>query len=147
MEILAPEQMTALTRAVVTHMDEWKISSEQMLGILGVENEVKPRHLSAYRKGERALPQHADVMLRIDHIVGISDALRTTFPFSSQMRVMWLRKPHRRFQKRTPLDVMLSEGVNGLQKVRIEVDCAYGYAINDAMHAARQQSRVAQPET
>ena len=71
----------------------------------------------------------------------ITDALRTTFPFSSQMRVMWLQKPHRRFQKRTPLSVMLDEGADGLQKVRVEVDCTYGYAINDALHA-RQQGKI-----
>ncbi|MEZ5448107.1 MAG: antitoxin Xre/MbcA/ParS toxin-binding domain-containing protein [Thiolinea sp.] len=131
--------MTALTQAVIQHMDEWKISTEDMLTILGVEQEVKSRHINAYRRGEKSLPQQPEVMRRIDHIVGISDALRTTFPFSSQMRVMWLQKPHRRFQRRTPLHVMLSEGVDGLQKVRIEVDCAYGYAINDALHAKQQQ--------
>jgi hypothetical protein len=36
---------------------------------------------------------------------------------------------------------MLSEGINGLQKVRIEVDCSYGYAINDAMQAAQQAGK------
>lgn len=132
------DEMNVLTRAVVNHMDEWKISADDMLSILGMEDKAKSRHLTSYRKGAKSLPQEAEVMQRIDHIVGISDALRTTFPFSSQMRVMWLQKPHRRFQKRTPLSVMLSEGVNGLQKVRIEVDCAYGYAINDAMQAAQR---------
>lgn len=135
------EQMTALTQAVVTHMDEWKISAEEILSVLGVSDEAKPRHLTSYRQGAKSLPQKGDVLKRIDHIVGISDALRTTFPFSSQMRVMWLQKPHRRFQKRTPLGVMLDEGVNGLQKVRIEVDCTYGYAINDALHAAAEAKR------
>ncbi len=135
------EQMTALTQAVVTHMDEWKISAEEMLSVLGLSDEAKTRHLNAYRQGSKSLPQESDVLKRIDHIVGISDALRTTFPFSSQMRVMWLQKPHRRFSKRTPLGVILDEGVNGLQKVRIEVDCTYGYAINDAMHAAAEAKR------
>lgn len=137
------DEMSALTQAVVDHMDEWKIAPEEMIEVLGISDVAKPRQLSAYRKGDKLLPQTSDVMKRIDHIVGIADALRTTFPFSSQMRVMWLRKPHRRFQKRTPLSVMLSEGVSGLQKVRIEVDCAYGYAINDALHAAQQQGNAA----
>nr|CAA6801003.1 MAG: Unknown protein [uncultured Thiotrichaceae bacterium] len=137
------EQMIALTQAVVVHMDEWKISAEEMLDVLGVTGEVKTRHLNSFRQGNKSLPQKAAVIQRIDHIVGISDALRTTFPFSSQMRVMWLQKPHRRFQRRTPLNVMLEEGVSGLQKVRIEVDCTYGYAINDAMHAAAKAKKSA----
>ena len=131
------EQMLALSRAVIGHMDEWDIAAEDMLVILGAQNTVKARQLNAYRNGTKALPQQPETLQRIDHIVGISDALRTTFPFSPQMRVMWLQKPHRRFQKRTPLSVMLSEGINGLQKIRIEVDCTYGYAISDAMHAAQ----------
>ncbi len=139
MSQFTPQEMTALTQAVVNHMDEWKISAEEVLTVLGLNEEVKPRHLQQYRMGSKAFPQTADVMTRIEHIVGIADALRTTFPFSSQMRVLWLRKPHRRFQRRAPLAVMLDEGTDGLMKVRIEVDCAYGYAINDALHAKQLQ--------
>lgn len=135
-------QMQALTHAVLDCMDEWKISAEEILVLLGLSDAIRPRQLNAYRNGDRAFPAEADVLQRIDHITGITDALRTTFPFSNQMRVMWLQKPHRRFQKRTPLAVMLDEGTNGLQKVRVEVDCTYGYAINDALHA-RQQSNEA----
>lgn len=143
MSQFSPQEMTALTKAVVHHMDEWKISSEEMLDVLGLAGEVRPRHLQQYRQGDKAFPQTEDVMGRIEHIVGIADALRTTFPFSSQMRIMWLRKPHRRFQRRAPLAVMLDEGVDGLMKVRIEVDCSYGYAISDALHAAQQKANAA----
>ena len=140
MDDLSSEQMLALSQAVIHHMDEWQITPEQMIDLLGVADQVKSRHLNALRIGSKALPNRAEVLQRIDHIVGIADALRTTFPFSSQMRHLWLQKPHRRFHKLTPLSVMLAEGVAGLQKVRIEVDCSYGYAINDALHAAALQS-------
>lgn len=139
MQQFSPEEMSALTQAVIHHMDEWKISGEEMIAVLGLGADVRPRHLQQYRQGDKVFPQTSEMMDRIDHIVGIADALRTTFPFSSQMRVMWLRKPHRRFQRRDPLAVMLDEGADGLMKVRIEVDCAYGYAINDALHAAAAQ--------
>ncbi|OQX00803.1 MAG: DUF2384 domain-containing protein [Thiothrix lacustris] len=143
MQTFSAEEMNALTRAVINHMDEWKISAENMLTILGLDTQVIPRHLQQYRQGDKAFPQTPEMMDRIDHIVGIADALRTTFPFSSQMRVMWLSKPHRRFQRRDPLTVMLEEGVDGLMRVRIEVDCAYGYAINDALHAAAEEKKKA----
>ena len=133
-------QMQALTRTVFDCTDEWKISAEEILSLLGLEGSIRPRQLNAYRNGDRAFPAESDVLQRIDHITGITDALRTTFPFSQQMRVMWLQKPHRRFQKRKPLTVMLDEGANGLQKVRVEVDCTYGYAISDALHAQQQDS-------
>ncbi|EIJ33045.1 antitoxin Xre/MbcA/ParS toxin-binding domain-containing protein [Thiothrix nivea] len=143
MSQFSTEEMQALTQAVVRHMDEWNISGEEMLLILGLDSEVRPRHLAMYRNGDKAFPQTPEMLNRIEHIVGIADALRTTFPFSSQMRVLWLRKPHRRFQRRTPLAVMLEEGADGLMKIRIEVDCAYGYAINDALHAASQAGKAA----
>ena len=134
-------QMQALTHTVLDCMDDWKISAEEMLSLLGLSDAIRPRQLNSYRNGDRSFPPESDVLQRIDHITGITDALRTTFPFSNQMRVMWLQKPHRRFQKRTPLSVMLDEGADGLQKVRVEVDCTYGYAINDALHA-RQQGKT-----
>lgn len=143
MNSFASDEMTALTQAVIQHLDEWGISAEDMINVLGLPEEVRPRNLSQYRQGMKAFPQTEDIMHRIDHLVGIADALRTTFPFSSQMRVLWLQKPHRRFQKRSPLAVMLDEGTDGLMRVRIEVDCAYGYAINDALQAAAQKSQAA----
>ncbi len=142
----SPQQLQALTQAVMQHLDDWQISSEDTLTLLGLTEVLKLRQLNGLRNGERSLPQTAEVMLRVDHVIGIADALRTTFPFSSQMRLLWLRKPHRRFQRRTPLLVMLSEGINGLQRVRIEVDCAYGYAIDEALRAAAQRAVGSDPD-
>ncbi len=133
------EKMLIITGKVINYLDQWQLSAEEILNILGLP-EIKPRHLSHYRKAEKPLPQTPEVYQRIDHIVGIADALRTTFPFSDKMRLMWLRKPHRRFNRKTPLSVILDEGVNGLMRVRIEVDCAYGWAIGDAMNAAAKSA-------
>ncbi len=133
------EKMLEITGSVVNYLDQWQLNSEEVMEVLGIPD-VKPRHLPKYRKMDTALPQTDEVFSRIDHIVGIADALRTTFPFSDKMRVMWLRKPHRRFRKNTPLSVILKEGVNGLMRVRVEVDCAYGWAIGDAMNAAAKAS-------
>ena len=131
------EEMLEITSKVVNYLDQWQLSPNDAMNILGI-GDVKPRHLPKYRKMETALPQTEEVFSRIDHVVGIADALRTTYPFSDKMRIMWLRKPHRRFRKNTPLSVILQEGVNGLMRVRVEIDCAYGWAIGDAMNAAAQ---------
>ena len=128
------DEMTRITQGVMAYLDSWKLSSEQILIILGLTDSVKKRHLQGFRMGDKSFPISDDLMIRIDHIVGISDALRTTFPFSDKMRLMWLRKPHRRFQKNTPLSIIMDDdGVNGLSRVRREVDCSYGYAISEAM--------------
>lgn len=126
------------TEQALNQLADWQLSAEDVLRLLGLSEEVKARHLQSCLKGDRKLPASAELQARLEHIAGISEALATTFPFSAPMRLMWLRRPHRRFQRRTPLAVMLEEGIDGLQKVRMDVDCAYSYAIADAMAAAQQ---------
>jgi len=131
------QEMLSLTQGVMSYLDGWKLSAEQSLAVLGLGDAVRIRHLQSFRMGDKAFPQTDELLVRIDHIIGIADALRTTFPFSDKMRLMWLRKPHRRFKKNTPLAVIMADdSPNGLLKVRMEVDCAYGYSISEAM---RQQ--------
>jgi len=135
------QELMELTQGVMSYLDGWKLSAEQMLSLLGLEDAAKTRNLQSFRMGEKAFPETEDIMIRLDHVIGIADALRTTFPFSDKMRLMWLRKPHRRFQKNTPLAVIMSDSTpNGLLKVRMEVDCAYGYAISEAMRENQQSS-------
>ncbi len=131
------DEMLQLTQGVMGYLDGWQLSAEQMIAVLGLSDDAKNRHLQGFRMGERVFPESSELMIRIDHIIGIADALRTTFPFSDKMRLMWLRKPHRRFRKNTPLAVIMADdSPNGLLKVRMEVDCAYGYAISEAMQDA-----------
>ncbi|MEE9328180.1 MAG: antitoxin Xre/MbcA/ParS toxin-binding domain-containing protein [Cocleimonas sp.] len=128
------DELLQLTTGVIAYLDGWKLSSEQTIAVLGLNDKVKARHVQAFRLGNREFPESSELMVRIDHIIGIADALRTTFPFSDSMRLRWLRMPHRRFQKNTPLAVIMNDdSVNGLLRVRREVDCAYGYAIFEAM--------------
>jgi hypothetical protein len=123
------------TEQALSQLADWQLSAEEVVNLLGLPEEIKARHLPSYLKGERKLPASAELQARLEHIRGISEALTTTFPFSAQMRSVWLHRPHRRFQRRSPLAVMLEEGIEGLQKVRMDVDCAYSYAIADAMAA------------
>lgn len=132
---LSKEEMLDVTGKVIQYLDSWQLRPGEVFSILGMPDE-KSRNLPQYRKMQKSLPQTEEVFTRVDHIIGIADALRTTYPFSDKMRLMWLRKPHRRFRKDTPLSVILNEGVNGLMRVRVEVDCAYGWAISDAMNAS-----------
>ena len=127
-------EMQSLSQGIMSILDDWNISVDQAFAVLGLTDAAKKRHIQGYRMGDTAFPETDELLIRIDHIIGISDALRTTFPFSEKMRLLWLRKPHRRFKKNTPLNIILTDDTpNGLLKVRMEVDCAYGYAISEAM--------------
>jgi len=137
------EEMVTLSKAVMQYIDSWSLSNAEIISILGLDPETRTRHLQFFRNGDKPLPQETETMQRIDHIVGIADALRTTFPFSDKMRLLWLRKPHRRFRKNTPLAVIMEKGLNGLMKVRTEVDCAYGWKISEEMAKAAMEQQKA----
>ena len=125
------EKMVDITRSIIAYLDEWQLTPEQMIGVLGLPEKTRSREIQQYRSQGKAFPQTEEVMTRIDHISGIADALRTTFPFSQQMRYLWLHKPHRRFRKKRPVEVIINEGIHGLMRVRVEVDCTYGWVTPD----------------
>ena len=130
---LSAQQQKEYTRAVMRFLDTWQLSSEQIIKLLSLPESMRVRHLAQFRSGLTAFPEGKEVWHSVDHIIGICDALRTTYPFSDEMRVSWIRKPHRRFKQQTPLSVMLNEGVSGLLKVRIDIDCAFGWKVSEAM--------------
>jgi hypothetical protein len=66
-------------------------------------------------------------MDRLAHLVGIAEALRTTFPFNPSMAALWMRQPLRRFDDRTPARVMVDDGLNGLVTVRSHLDCGFDW--------------------
>lgn len=133
------DELKFLTQGVMSYLDAWELSADEIVTLLGLQEVVKARQLHAFRSGDKNFPETTDIMIRVDHIVGIADGLRTSYPMNEQMAPIWLHKPHRRFQRNTPLSVMLSDTTpNGLLKIRMEVDCNYAYAISEAM---REQSR------
>lgn len=134
-----------LTRAVMSYLGTWQLSSEQIIKLLGLPDSVKGRHLAHFRSGMKAFPEGKDTWSCVDHIIGICDALRTTYPFSDEMRLSWIRKPHRRFKQQTPLEVMLNEGTSGLLKVRIDIDCAFGWKISESMAQQATSEANAKP--
>lgn len=128
------DELRFLSQGVMSYLDSWGLKPDEIIRLLGLKDHVKKRQLQTFRSGESVFPESADLLIRIDHIIGIADGLRTTYPLNDQMAQIWLRKEHRRFNNKTPLAIMLGdESPNGLLKIRMEVDCNYAYAISEAM--------------
>ena len=115
----------AIARNTMRLLDEWGLDGKQIIRLLALPSNTRLRHLDKYRNGQ-AFPHSDDTNVRIEHIVGIADALRTTFPRNSHMSSRWLRTPHRRFRNQTPMETML-QSETGLLRVRFELDCAYAW--------------------
>jgi len=123
------DDMILITKSVMSHLDSWNLSSAQALSVLGLSDGPKSRQVQNFRNGVLPFPEAPELMQRIDHIIGIADALRTTFPFSDNMRQLWMRRPHRRFKNNPPLAVIVNDdSIKGLLMVRTEVDCSYGFS-------------------
>jgi len=123
---LNPEDRLQLARMIVNLLDEWGVEPAGQVLLLGLPEETKPRSMARYGR-DLPLPEDAEVMERVEHLVGIADALRTTFPRNARMGTLWLNQRNNRFNDRVPLDVMLEDGLAGVIAVRAHLDCAFDW--------------------
>ncbi len=119
------EHNVTITKMTMQLMDDWGLDAKQIIQLLALPSNIRTRHLEKFRHGD-AFPMNEETLSRIEHIAGIADALRTTYPCNSQMGSRWLHTPHRRFRNNTPIETMLKSD-SGLLRVRSELDCAYAW--------------------
>lgn len=115
-----------LSKSIMRILDSWKLGGGDILSILALPDNVKIRHLSQFRN-DRAFPDTPEVNERLRHIVGIVEALQTSYPTNPVMSLFWLNRSTKRFQQRTPLQVMVEDGLEGLITVRKHLDCSYDW--------------------
>ena len=118
---------TCMAPQIITILDQWQLNTDEIVTILDLPSKTRGRQIEHYRRGQ-ALPDQQTVLTRAEHIAGIADALRTSFPRNPGIAARWLATPLRRFRSRTPLSLMLEEGINGLCRVRAELDCSFSWA-------------------
>jgi hypothetical protein len=130
---LGGEERVALSRVVVELLDHWGVEGADQVTLLGLPPDTKPRALRRYYENT-ALPNSPDINERIDHLLGIADALRTSNPRSATADVIWLHAINHRFDNRPPLDAMIQDGIGGLLAVRTHLDCAYDWNLSGSRY-------------
>ena len=125
LQMNAEDRMT-LTRSTMQLLDDWGLQGRDILAVLDLPDSVKARGLAKYRD-ETPFPDDPAVMKRIEFLLRISEALRTTFPTNPQMRARWMRQANRHFGRRPPLAVILENGESGLVSVLAHLDCTYAW--------------------
>lgn len=126
---LAHDQRIELARAIMNMFDDWKISNDDCVILLGLPPETKGRSMRRYRD-DTPFPDEGETYERIEHLLGIADALRTSFPRSAEAGAIWMQRRNGRFDNRSPLRVMLDEGMGGIVYIRTHLDCAYDWHIS-----------------
>jgi len=131
---MTEEQKIYRTQKVMSAVDEWGLSGEQILVILDFPDGERSRHLQKYRK-DTAFPDNEQIENRVLRLLGIIDALRTSFPRNIQMGATWMKKSHRRLKNRAPLTAMLEDGESGVIAVLSELDCAYAWELSGSQRS------------
>lgn len=126
MNNLNEQERLELGRLVINVLDEWEIGASDQVSILALPGKVSGRHMRRYQDAT-PLPDDPDVMKRVEHLLGIADALRTTFPRNNKIGILWLKQPCKRLRKRRPVDIMLEDGLSGLITVRTHLDCSFAW--------------------
>ncbi|VAX09835.1 hypothetical protein MNBD_GAMMA25-1295 [hydrothermal vent metagenome] len=120
------EDFSALTRTIMTIIDDWGLSATEELKILSLPEKTPTRALRKYRDG-LAFPATPEVFERIEHILGIFEALRTSYPHNKQMAMIWMSKCNKHFVTRPPIMVIREDGLSGLVQVRGHLDCTFDW--------------------
>jgi hypothetical protein len=120
------DERLELTQGIINLLDHWGADAASQVEILGLPQGTRAGVIRQYRTN-KAFPDDPTVMERVEHLLGIADALRTAHPRNSQMDAMWMNRPNPRFDQRTPLAIMAQDGLNGVVAVRAQVDCSYDW--------------------
>lgn len=126
MKQLTEQDRLDLGRLVINTLEEWGISATDQVAMLALPGKISGRHLRRYQD-DTPLPDDPDVLKRVEHLLGIADALRTTFPRNDRIAVIWLNQPCRRLRRRRPVDIMREDGLSGLIAVRTHLDCSFAW--------------------
>ncbi|KPK37331.1 MAG: hypothetical protein AMJ69_11880 [Gammaproteobacteria bacterium SG8_47] len=126
---LSLAERVEVTRSVMFILDGWGLGAADQISVLALPAGTRTRALRRYRE-DTPLPDTDAVMERVDHIVGIYDALRTSYPHNPQMGTYYMQRPHRRFDDRAPLQAIVEDGLDGLVAVRCHFDCAYDWHLD-----------------
>jgi Antitoxin Xre/MbcA/ParS C-terminal toxin-binding domain len=129
MEQMNREDRVTLTRAIIALLDDWGVSAADQIGLLALPAGTRPGAIRQFRQST-PFPEDARVMERIEHLIGIADALRTSYPHNAHMGSIWMNKANHRFENRTPLAAMIEDGLGGFVAVRTHLDCAYDWHLS-----------------
>ncbi len=125
-EAMGDDQKKQLTFQLSQILENWDLTDQDQLTMLGLNDVIKPRHLYKYRRGEHAFEFTDALTKRAEMILGIHESLGTTFPTNKEYASVWLKQSVKKFKHKAPLELMLS-GDTGMNRVWNFLDCTQGW--------------------
>ncbi|MDH5370834.1 MAG: hypothetical protein OEW99_12465 [Gammaproteobacteria bacterium] len=122
------EQITVTVR-IMEIVDGWGMSSSEIISLLALPEKTPTRALRKYRDNT-PFPITAELEERLEHIIGITDALRTSYPHNPQMGKVWIRQRSKKLNNQIPLQIIVENGLEGIIEIRKHLDCSYDWHKN-----------------
>lgn len=129
MDSMTLDDQITLTTRIMEILDGWGMSSADIISLLALPDKTPTRALRRYRENT-PFPITPELNERIEHIVGITEALRTSYPHNPQMGKMWIRQRSKKLQNQIPLQIIVENGLNGIIEIRKHLDCSYDWHKN-----------------
>ena len=126
MTTLSHDEQINLTLRVIAVLDDWRLTSADKICLLALPDDTRSRSIQKFQQGA-PLPFNETVHEHVGHLLGIGHSLRLANPRNAAAGGLWLHRPHRRFNDRTPMAVMLEDGLPGIVNIRKEIDCSYDW--------------------
>lgn len=114
-ELQDPEARKAVSEVLIALFDRWQLHELNQAQLLGLEN-------ISFLRQDKMLPDTPAVLERAGHLFAIDRALLKRFPYQSGYRDRWVTIPLPQFGGESPLQVMLTRGLEGMQRVQKYLD-------------------------
>lgn len=126
---LTQADQVSLTVRIMEILDGWGMSSPEIISLIALPEKTPKRALRRYRENT-AFPVSQELEERVDHIIGITDALRTSYPHNPNMGKVWIRQPSKKLNNQIPLQMIIENGLEGIVEIRKHLDCSYDWHKN-----------------
>lgn len=123
------DEQIALTVRIMEILDDWGMSSDEIISLIALPDKTPTRALRRYRENT-AFPVSSELEERLTHILGITDALRTSYPHNPNMGKMWMRQRSKKLNNQIPLQIIIENGLEGIVEIRKHLDCSYDWHKN-----------------
>ena len=123
---LTQNEQVALTVRIMEILDSWGMSSAEIISLIALPDKTPTRALRRYRENT-AFPISPELEERISHIIGITEALRTSYPHNPHMGKMWMRQRSKKLNNQIPVQIVIEKGLEGVIEVRKHLDCSYDW--------------------
>jgi hypothetical protein len=113
---LSAQNLQDVIQTVVGVLRDWGVEAEQQVILLGLPEDTRARTLKHYLTG-KPFPAENTFLQRAHYILAIQNAVSSLYPHNPHAANFWVTTDNFFFGEKTPLDLMLSHGLEGMSRV------------------------------